>query len=71
MIVGTKINSVGCLEVDLKGKTAHSIKNKKVRDYVKLNEQNIKGPWAEETYVANAPTLTNLGVENRQTTIPG
>lgn len=71
MVIGTKINSVHCLENDLKGKTVHSLRNKRVKDYVKMKEENIPGPWAEEAYVANAPTLTNLGQENRSTKIPG
>lgn len=31
MIVGTRINSVGCMEEDLQGKTGHALKNKRVR----------------------------------------
>ena len=35
MIVGTKINSIGCLDEDLKGKTSHSIKNQRVKGKLK------------------------------------
>ena len=31
MIIGTKINAVGCMEEDLQAKTPYALKNKRVR----------------------------------------